>query len=103
MKDTIQREQTSTWEKLEEYVDEMGGSQGRCKKHNTNLEEEDVDPVDTFFFGDDDYQSDCPWKNSGDNRGDEDIIEWDETDSHGEILRMNQVSWIVKRLVFEGV
>jgi hypothetical protein len=83
-----------------EYVDEMGGSQGRCKKHKTHLEEEDADPVpnlpglptEMVFFGDDDYQPDCPWKNSGDERGDEDTNEWDETDSHGEILRMNRVS-----------
>jgi len=40
------------------------------------LEEEDVDPAPNFprlptemvFFGDDDYQPDRPWKNSGDER-----------------------------------
>jgi hypothetical protein len=44
------------------------------------------------FFGDDDYQPDCPWKNSVDERGDDDTNEWDETNSHGESLRVNRVS-----------
>ena len=92
------------WEKLEsewfEYVDETGCSQGRRKKHKTNLEEEDVGtvpnlprlPTEMVFFGDDDYQPDCPWKNSVDERGDDDTNEWDETNSHGESLRVNRVS-----------
>jgi hypothetical protein len=83
-----------------EYVDETGCSQGRRKKHKTNLEEEDVGtvpnlprlPTEMVFFGDDDYQPDCPWKNSVDERGDDDTYEWDETNSHGESLRVNRVS-----------
>ncbi len=88
------------WRVSGEYVDETGCSQGRRKKHETNLEEEDVDtlpnlprlPTEMVFFGDDDYQTDCPWKNSVDERGDEDTNEWDETNSHGESLRVNWVS-----------
>ena len=92
------------WEKMEsewfEYVDETGCSQGRRKKHKTNLEEEDVGtvpnlprlPTEMVFFGDDDYQPDCPWKNSVDERGDDNTNEWDETNSHGESLRVNWVS-----------
>ena len=83
-----------------EYADETGCSQGRCKKHMTNLEEEDVGTVpnlprlttEMVFFGDDDYQPDCPWKNSVDERGDDNTNEWEETKSHGESLRINWVS-----------
>ena len=71
-----------------------------CKKHKTNLEEEDVGtvpnmprlPTEMVFFGDDDYQPDCPWKKSVDERGDDDTNELDETNSHGESLRINRVS-----------
>ena len=83
-----------------EYVDETGCSQGRCRKHKTNLEEEDVGtvpnlprlPTEMVFFGDDAYQPDCPWKNSVDERRDDDTNEWDETNSRGESLRVNRVS-----------
>ena len=64
------------------------------------MEEEDVDlvpnlprlPIEMVFFRDDDYQPDCPWKNSCDERGDGDTSEWDETDSLGESLWTNRVS-----------
>ena len=104
MEETFQREQTSTLGKLEsewfEYVDETGCSQGRCKKHKTNLEEEDVGtvpnmprlPNEMVLFGYDDYQPHCQWKNSVDERGDDDTNDWDETNSHGESLRVNRVS-----------
>ncbi len=91
------------WEKLEsewfEYVVETGCSQGRRKKHKTNLEEEDVGtvnlprlPTEMVFFGDDDYQPDCPWKNSVGERGDDHTNEWEETNSHGESVRVDRGS-----------
>ncbi len=103
---TLSREnRLQLWEKFEsewyEYVDETGCSQRRHKKHKTNLEEEDVGPVpnlsstlpaEMIFIGDDDYQPACPWKNSVDERRDDNTNEWDETISHGESLRINWVS-----------
>ena len=75
-----------------EYIEETGCNQINCKKHKTNFEEKDVDlvpnlprlPTEMVFSGDVDYQPDCPWKNSGNEKGDEDINEWDETDSRAE-------------------
>jgi hypothetical protein len=60
------------------------------------------------FFGDDDYQPDCPWKDSSIERAMEDALdEWDVTDSHtGGSLRMNWVSLEgneTGNLLFEGV
>ena len=102
---TLSREnRLQLWKQLEnewfEHVEETRGSQKRRKKHKTNLEEEDVDPAPNFprlptgmvFFGDDDYQPDRPWKNSGDDRVDDNTNEWDDTDSRGESLRINWVS-----------
>ncbi len=35
------------------------------------------------FIGDDDYQPDCPWKNSGNEGSINDAMdEWDDTDSN---------------------
>ncbi len=95
------------WEKMEnkwfEYVEDTGGNLSRRKKQRSNLEDEDVDPpipdlqcvpTEMVFFGDEDYQPDCPWKISGIERAMEDVLdEWDVTDSNTEgNLRMNQVS-----------
>ena len=49
-------------------------------------------PTEMVFFGDDDYQPDYPWKNSVDERGDDNTNDWDETNSHGESLMVNRVS-----------
>ncbi len=69
----------------------VGGNQGRRKKHKSNLEDKDVDhPIPDLpcaadkmvFFEDEEYQPDCPWKNSGVERAIRDAIdEWDFTDS----------------------
>jgi hypothetical protein len=62
------------WEKLVskwyKYVEETRGKQSRMKKHKSNLEDKYVDPppdlpcvpTEMTFFGDEDYQPDCPWK-----------------------------------------
>jgi hypothetical protein len=97
------------WEKMEsewfDYVEEtgVGGNQGRRKKHKSNLEDKDVDhPIpdlpceaaEMVFFGDEEYQPDCPWKNSGVERAIGDALdEWDFTDSsmEGDMIQ-NSVS-----------
>jgi hypothetical protein len=80
-----------------EYVDETVSSQGKRKKRNTNLGEEEVDPVpdlprlptEMVFLGDEDYEPDCPWKNSIDEGGDDNTNEWDDTDSCGGMIRVS--------------
>ncbi len=51
-------------------------------------------PTEMVFFGDKDYQPDCPWKNSGIEGAINDVMdEWDDTDSNTEgSLQMNRVS-----------
>jgi hypothetical protein len=86
------------WEKLEskwfDYIEETRdeGNQGRKKKHKSNLKYKDVNPplpdlsciaANMVFLGDEDYQSDCPWKISGIERAIRDELgEWDFTDSN---------------------
>jgi hypothetical protein len=60
-----------------EYVEETGTweNQGRRRKrYNSNLEEDELNPpmpdlpgvaAEMVFVGDEDYEPDCPWKNSG--------------------------------------
>jgi hypothetical protein len=88
-----------------DYVGEIGvgENQGRRKKHKSNLEHEDVDhPIpdlpcvaaEMVFFGDDEYQPDRPWKNSGVERAIEDALDdWVFTDSsmEGDMIQ-NMVS-----------
>ena len=88
-----------------DYIEEtgVGGNQERRKQHKSNLEDEDVDhPIPDLpcvaakmvFFGDEEYQQDCPWKNSGVEREIGDVIdEWDFTDSSmtGDMIQ-NRVS-----------
>ncbi len=99
------------WEKMKskwfDYVEEteVGGNQGRRKRHKPNLEDKDVDkPLPDLlcvaskmvFFGDEDYQPDCPWKIPGIERAIGDALdEWDFTDSNMEgSLRLNRVSLV---------
>ncbi len=67
------------------------------------MEDEDVDhplpdlpcvAAKIVFFGDEDYQPDCPWKISGVERAIGDALdEWDFTDSNTEgSLRLNRIS-----------
>jgi hypothetical protein len=67
-----------------------GHSPSNRKKHKSNLKNKDVDhPIPDLpcvaakmvFFGDKDYQPDCPWKNSGVEKAIGDALdEWDFTD-----------------------
>jgi hypothetical protein len=88
-----------------DYVEEtgVGENQGRRKKHKSNLEDEDVDHLipdlpsvaaEMVFFGDEEYQPDYPWKNSGVERAIGDALdEWDCTDSSmKEDMIQNRVS-----------
>jgi hypothetical protein len=81
----------------------VGGNQRRRKKHKSNLEDKDVDhPISDFpceaaemvFFGDEEHQPDCPWKNSGVERAIGDALDkWEFTDSSmEEDMIQNRVS-----------
>jgi hypothetical protein len=84
------------------WCEETMGKQSRTKRHKSNLEDKDVDPLpdlpckpaEMVFFGDEDYQPDCPWKNTGIEGAINDALdEWDCTDSNTEgSLQMNWVS-----------
>ena len=91
------------WVVWSRWWDRSGGSQGRRKKHKSNLEDKDVDhslpdlpcaAANLVFFGDEGYQPDCPWEISGVERAIGDALdEWDFTDSNMEgNLRLNRVS-----------